>query len=683
MSVPISIRVLLPLLAALLSGLPGSAVATTLRAQAERIQQGPVLAEGLRLQLSSPATPGAGLGLRLELDRLEFEDLGYRFDELRWTCELRPRDVASWRCDGPLRARGAAAGELSLDWTRGRTELSLVRGRMRLAAHQGGSSAQGEPDSRLHLRAERLPAGWLQPLLGELWEAARITGGIVHGELALEVDSEPLRVDGQIRTDGLGIDTADGSIAAEGLNAQGRLRLELADQARVQTELAISGGEVLLGPVYAALPAQPVQLQLALLGAADRWTLQRLLLDDPSALRLEATGRIDLVAEDWLPDLRLDLRSGRADLMLQRYLDTAAATLGFAGLQARGGLRLRMQKLAGSLQGIEFEPEGLSLVDGSGRFDLGGLGGALAWTAASQPKAGELAWNAASLYGLGLGAGRVETESVEGGLGLSAPTVLDVLGGALELQRLQWRPAAEDERSDRFDLALALQGLDLGALSAALGWPAFEGELSGQIPGVAYRDGVLGLDGELRMQVFDGEVRIGGLRVERPFGVLPMLAADVELARLDLAPLTRAFGFGEITGRMRGHIRSLRLVDWEPVAFDARLETDPDASERRRISQRAVRDLSSVGGLGAAAALQQGVMRNFETFAYSRIGIACRLERNVCHMDGVAPNPRGYTIVEGSGVPRITVNGIQRQVDWPVLVARLKAVTDGQSLRID
>ncbi|MCG6116584.1 MAG: YdbH domain-containing protein [Aquimonas sp.] len=683
MTAPISSRRLFAVMAALLLWLPGFTCATVLRAEAERIQQGPVLAEGVRLQLSSPASPGAGLGLRLEVDRLDMDGFGYRFQDLRWNCELRPRDVASWRCDGPLRAAGAAAGELSLDWTRGRTELSLVRGRMRLAAHQGGANPQGETDPRLHLRAERLPSGWLQPLLGELWEAARLTGGLVNVELAMEVDSQPLRLDGQIRVDGLGLDTQDGSIAAEGLNAQGRLRLELADQARVQTELALSGGEVLVGALYAALPAQPVQLQLALLGAADRWTLQRLLLDDPTALRLEASGRVDLVAEDWLPDLRLDLRSSRADLMLQRYLETAAGTLGFSGLQARGGLRLQLQKQAGAMQSIDFEPEGLALVDAAGRFEMSGAGGVLGWTADTSTKAGELTWSTASVYGLSLGAGRMQTVSTGGGFGLDAPMVLDVLGGALELQRLQWRPAAEEEASTRFDLALDLQGLDLGALSAAFGWPAFEGKLSGQIPGVAYRDGVLGLDGELRMQVFDGEVRIAGLRVERPFGVLPMLAADVEMARLDLAPLTRAFGFGEITGRMRGHIHALRLVDWEPIAFDARFETDPSASERRRISQRAVTDLSSVGGLGAAAALQQGMLRSFESFAYSRIGIACRLQRNVCHMDGVAPNPRGYTIVEGSGVPRITVNGIQRQVDWPVLVARLKAVTEGQPPRID
>jgi hypothetical protein len=43
----------------------------------------------------------------------------------------------------------------------------------------------------------------------------------------------------------------------------------------------------------------------------------------------------------------------------------------------------------------------------------------------------------------------------------------------------------------------------------------------------------------------------------------------------------------------------------------------------------------------------------------------------------------GYTIVEGSGLPRITVVGHQRRVDWPVLVSRLQAATAGQGPVVD
>ena len=48
-------------------------------------------------------------------------------------------------------------------------------------------------------------------------------------------------------------------------------------------------------------------------------------------------------------------------------------------------------------------------------------------------------------------------------------------------------------------------------------------------------------------------------------------------------------------------------------------------------------------------------------------------------MAGLDSSNGGYTIVEGSGLPRITVVGHQREVDWPVLVARLKAATEGKT----
>jgi hypothetical protein len=51
-------------------------------------------------------------------------------------------------------------------------------------------------------------------------------------------------------------------------------------------------------------------------------------------------------------------------------------------------------------------------------------------------------------------------------------------------------------------------------------------------------------------------------------------------------------------------------------------------------------------------------------------------------MAGIQPEPdsdgNGYTIVEGSGLPHITVIGHERKVDWATLVSRLKSATQGK-----
>ncbi|SDD19589.1 hypothetical protein [Aquimonas voraii] len=649
------------------------ATARELVVRAEAVQQDGLSARGVLLALRSPNAPGGGLQLRLQAETLAFAPLGYRFAALDWRCELRPRDVGVWRCAGPLTSDDAAAGELALEIDRGALQLALVRGRTRL---QASLPAEGNP---IGLTAEHLPAAWLQPMLAALWPQAGLTAGRLGAELALDLAGAAPRIEGELQAEGLGFDTEDGRLAAADLQMRGRLALTLAERTELGLELALSGGEVLAGPLYASLPAQPVQLALSLQGKDARWSLQTLRWNDREALQLDARAELDFGAAVPLLDASLKALSPRAGVLLPRYLETLLATAGLPGLQADGSLELALDLKAGRIESLGVEADDLALRDGQSRFLLEGVSGGLGFTRGASARSDQLRIERLQLFGASFAPAVLDWASSDGEWRLQRPLELGVLGGGLQLQALRWNSAAEAGSEDRFAAAASVRGIDLRQLSAQLGWPPFEGELSGDIPGVHYGAGVLAMDGTLRMRVFDGDIEIAGLALERPFGVAPTLAADVELRSLDLQPLTAAFGFGEITGRMDGYIRGLRLIDWAPVAFDARFATDEKAKGPRRISQRAVRDLSSVGGMGPAAALQQGVMRAFETFPYARIGIACRLRNHVCQMDGLARTARGYTLVEGSGLPRISVNGMQREVDWPVLVERLRAVTEGQA----
>ena len=651
--------------------------ARELLVRAEAIRQEGFSANGVLLSLHSPNAPGAGLQLRLQAEALDLASLGYRFASLDWRCELRPRDVGVWRCTGPLLSAGAASGELALDIDRGALQLALVHGATRL---QAGVPTKGSP---IELKAERLPAAWLQPMLAAVWPEARLTGGQLDAELLLDLAGEAARIEGEVQGDGLGFDTEAGRLAAADLQMRGRLSLELAERTELGIELALTGGEMLAGPLYASLPVQPVQVALSAQGQGARWSLQTLRWNDPGALQLDARAELAFDAAAPLLEATVEARSPDAGVLLPRYLETLLSTAGLPGLQAHGAIALAFEFRNGGIESLGVEADALALRDGRGRFALEGVSGGLGFTRSEVARSDVLRIERLDLFGVRFEPAVLEAASSGGEWRLQRPVQLGVLGGELLLHALRWNGAAEAGSEDRFAAAASVHGIDLRQLSAQLGWPLFEGELSGDIPGVRYGGGVLVMDGTLRMRVFDGDIEIAGLALERPFGVAPTLAADVELRGLDLQPLTAAFGFGEITGRMGGHIRGLRLIDWAPVAFDARFATDESVKGPRRISQRAVRDLSAVGGMGPAAALQQGVMRAFETFPYARIGIACRLRNHVCQMDGLERTARGYTLVEGSGLPRISVNGIQREVDWPVLVERLRAVSEGQAPTFD
>jgi hypothetical protein len=225
-----------------------------------------------------------------------------------------------------------------------------------------------------------------------------------------------------------------------------------------------------------------------------------------------------------------------------------------------------------------------------------------------------------------------------------------------------------------------IEPISMPLICRAIGWPPFAGTLSGRIPRLILDDGVLTLGGNLEARVFDGKVVVGNLRMRDALGARPRAFADIDLDGLDLAAVTAAFSFGAITGRMSGKVTALELVNWEPTAFDAALYSTLGDKSRRRISQRAVESISSIGGgRGASAALQRGVMRFFKEFSYDRLGISCRLKNDVCLMSGVAPHGQGYYLVKGSGVPRIDVIGDARRVDWPRVVASLKELPKSQA----
>jgi hypothetical protein len=181
------------------------------------------------------------------------------------------------------------------------------------------------------------------------------------------------------------------------------------------------------------------------------------------------------------------------------------------------------------------------------------------------------------------------------------------------------------------------------------------------------------LDGGISASLFGGFVNMTQLSVQNPFGNSPALTGDITLNQLDLDAITSVFDFGSMTGRLDGSIQGLRLVDWSPVAFDAHLL----ANSGGRISQRAVNNLTSVGGGGVAAGLQGAVLKLFKTFGYKQIGLNCVLRGTVCTMSGLEPTDHGYTILEGSGLPRLQIIGHETRVDWPTLVKRLHDAING------
>lgn len=648
--------------------MPGETRARTMTLTAERVDTAVARMEGVQARVEWLPRAASGT-LELTARRLLAEDLGYRFDALSWRCVLQRDGQGGWRCDGQVRSRGHAPARLSLDLGVATTDAVLAQGPAALRLRRDA----GSPDiTRIDLR--RVPAAWAQALVSQAWAEARLGQGRVDAELRVDALADrPLAVSGPLRLAGVSLDTPDGRIAAEGVAAEVELQAGFGDNPRVRLQGRLDGGELLFGTTYVSLGTRRVALGLsAERDPAGGWRLPQWQWADGGILQAQGHARLDAGAG--LRDLQASVRSEDLRGLGEAYLSGWLGVAGLAELTLRGRAEGAVTLVDGELSSAGLELADAAIDDPKGRFTFAGLRGDLRY-AEHGPVASELQWDGGALYGLRFGAARLPFSSGEGRLQMAAATV-PMLGGELRLDQLRIRPPSTG-RGLELHFGLGLDGIDIGQLSAALDWPAFTGTLSGRIPMARYADNRLDFEGGLDMQLFEGRVAVSDLSMERPFGVAPTLSTDIALEGLDLEALTGVFGFGSISGRLHGRIDGLRLVNWEAVAFDAELHTLKTRGVHQRISQRAVQDLSSVGDASFITSLQGKLIGLFDDFGYSRIGIACTLVDEVCEMDGLGSAGRGFTVVEGSGIPRLTVVGYNRRVHWPTLVERLAAIGSG------
>jgi hypothetical protein len=425
-----------------------------------------------------------------------------------------------------------------------------------------------------------------------------------------------------------------------------------------------------------------VRAEVALGGAEPELRLTALAVEHAPVLDLQADLALGL--DPWrLRSLRLETGWTPVDPLYRRYLQPVLAAGPLASVAWEGQARLSLElprdgpgrvRLGLRELGLRDLPDPALEPHRAPRFAWSGVAGELWWSADGAARPSRLAWSGGQLLGtLEFGAAALEAQLHGRRLHLLAPLRLPLLDGELAVDRLELAlPAGE---SVELDFDAILTPVSLQRLGGPLGWPPLAGSVSGVIPGLALRRDGVTLQGNLLVRIFDGDIVIRRLRLSDPFGALPALSADVELKRLDLETLTRAFSFGRITGRLDGRIAGLHLEGWRPVAFDAEFATPPGDDSPHFISQRAVDNLSSLGGAGIGGSLSRTFLGLFEEFRYDRLGISCRLADGVCHMGGVAPADAGYYLVTGSGLPQINIKGYNRATDWDRLVQQLRQIS--------
>lgn len=314
--------------------------------------------------------------------------------------------------------------------------------------------------------------------------------------------------------------------------------------------------------------------------------------------------------------------------------------------------------------------------DLKGKFELNDINAHIPWDY-NVPQTVTLTYSQGHVLNMPLGNTRLQAELNR--YSVTAPSlVLPVLDGALKFEDVS---AAYLNQQWFWHLKMQLQPISMNQFSQTLGWPEMQGKVDGQVPLITYANKQLNMDGAMQFNMFNGNVRMYGLRIDDPLGTVPRLYANLEMRNIDLGDLTRTFNFGAIEGKLEGDVKDLRLENWKPVHMDAIIQT-ADGKHLKKVSQRAVENITALGGEGTAAALQRTFLRFFKEFNYEKIGLSCQLRQDVCKMGGVESTPTGYVIVKGKGAPTVTVNGYTEYVSLTDLLARIKRITDSNSKMI-
>ncbi len=460
---------------------------------------------------------------------------------------------------------------------------------------------------------------------------------------------------------------AAGLHAGDKINATMQLvAAKKAGQWRWKTSLDWQAGEIFWQPFYIATAGHQLH--------ASGYLNQNSLAVEQATLDIKDVGQVSVNANISLPDkvlTTLKLTSSSLDLaglyplMLKPLLEGGS----LSQLEVAGKADIQFQLLNGAPQSFNVHLQDVDIEDGNGRFALYKLNASILWDY-DDIRNMTASYQGGHVLKLPLGAASLSAQLNRYAL-TANQLKLPVLDGALVFSDVSTALIGGDWHGH---LRANILPVSMPDLSHALGWPRMEGAVSATIPLVTYSAGYLTTDGEMLFNIFDGTAIVRQLTMQTPLGISPKLNADVEMRNLDLGALTRTFSFGAIEGKLDVDVRQLELNNWQAVKFDANMRSSAGRYPKK-ISQRAVENISSLGGPGASLAIQRSFLRFFKEFNYEKIGLSCRLINGTCLMDGVESTPQGYVIVKGSGVPAITVMGYNHNVNWLELGTRIKRIT--------
>ncbi len=376
------------------------------------------------------------------------------------------------------------------------------------------------------------------------------------------------------------------------------------------------------------------------------------------------------------------LESKHLEQLQKNYLDNLISGTEYENLQLSGQIKFSIKKINSHISADAFL-NGLT-ISLPPMIEVNRLSGKLYWDDASisahakikQPKKSLIFWDNLKYKKVTIAKSHISFYAQNDHVTIKKPIVLPIYDGKFIMKNMRATQIFDDLI---FQFDGVVEPISLDEISQQMQLSLFngkklKGKISALIPNTHYTKKQLRLGGKLWINIFDGNFSFDQVKISDPGTNYSQITAQVGINNVSLLPLTQTLDFGKMHGRVGGYVKNLYLVNWEPKQFDLFLGTPENDQSNHLISQRAIDNISSMGGLPGI--LSKGIMSIFENFGYDKLGLGCQLLNGRCKMRGVEIADKGnaYYIVKGGGIPRIDIMGYETNVDWNTLIHRLNSI---------
>jgi len=518
---------------------------------------------------------------------------------------------------------------------------------------------------------------------------ARAEGLTFNGGLSTNAN-EPVNISGKLKVTGGRFATPDNDKVGENLAFGGDFRAIIgrADKrASFAGKMSIDSGEVLWGKFYADLKSQKpsVEFDGDYLHGRDEIHLRESHLNFSSVGSVAFSGAIEGVSQT--PVFRLVAHSediqvpGAFEYFIKETFNRGfpildkiivGGRLGFSlralgtieTLRAEGNLQLDAGAIRAKSDDWQFGPLDVALPF---RIQLNGP----AESSSTNPQTGTLALESARFGRESLAPFKAIVSFWDNSLRFHQPIRMTVAGGTVEISNLVWQDLLN--RPSDVSFSMEMKNLQLLRLTEAMGWYRFGGSLSGSIPRVESVENSLKSQGEIQLNVFGGNVRIGKMEIENPFSSLPSVKLDARVTNVNLEQASETFAFGRISGSLDGTLDNLIITARQPSQFQADFHSVEKSGVGQRISVESLNKIAVLGSGNDAGAVYGGIAGLFDNFRYSKLGFKATLKNDKLILRGVESRDGQEYLVVGSFLPP-TVNVIShtQEISFGELLRRLE-----------